>query len=469
MKYLFILILQITILHAQGSVEITGTGNHFRMMSSPVPGQILSDLLDELWTQGMTAGGDQTTGGTNVWTYSGSAWETVTDISNSGTSLSAGQGFIVFVFIDTDFDGDTGDSGANGYLPVTLSVSGTPPTTSRVYNTSNQATDSWHLLGNPYATTIDVDQDGDGDGGTMFVDNSTSFNQVVYIYDSSSGNYISWNGSAGGVTGGLIKPYQGFFVQAKNTTTQLYMFHLSKCNTGGTSGTFYRQRNTSNNGSISFIISTDTYIDKTYISFSENGEVLMDDSDAYKLLPLTANERIVGISYVEENGLDVNNLPYFQDQNISVPLDIMYLITDNDYNYVTKDKDDVTINWDLSSVPDHISFSLTDNITGNIIDLNLENEYFFSTYEKGSFSSYNTNGTGPGIYPQIGESRFLLTVHYNNISGDINEDGILNILDIIEIIALILINEYNEDADCNGDMELNVLDVVMIVDSILTN
>ena len=101
----------------------------------------------------------------------------------------------------------------------------------------------------------------------------------------------------------------------------------------------------------------------------------MDDSDAYKLLPLTANERIVGISYVEENGLDVNNLPYFQDQNISVPLDIMYLITDNDYNYVTKDKDDVTINWDLSSVPDHISFSLTDNITGNIIDLNLENEY----------------------------------------------------------------------------------------------
>ena len=53
--------------------------------------------------------------------------------------------------------------------------------------------------------------------------------------------------------------------------------------------------------------------------------------------------------------------------------------------------------------------------------------------------------------------------------GDINEDGLLNILDVVEIITLILINEYNEDADFNGDMELNVLDVVMIVDSILTN
>ena len=150
MKFLFILILQITIFHAQGSVEITGSANHFRMMSSPVAGQILGDLLDELWTQGMTAGGDQTTGGgANVWTYSGSAWVTVTDISNSGTSLSAGQGFLVYVFVDTDFDGDTGDSGANGYLPVTLSVSGSTWENNRVYNTSNQATDSWHLLGTP--------------------------------------------------------------------------------------------------------------------------------------------------------------------------------------------------------------------------------------------------------------------------------------------------------------------------------
>ena len=72
-------------------------------------------------------------------------------------------------------------------------------------------------------------------------------------------------------------------------------------------------------------------------------------------------------------------------------------------------------------------------------------------------------------YPRVGSSRFLLTVNYGSMSGDINEDGLINILDIVEIITLILINEYNEDADCNGDMVVNVLDVVIIIDLILTN
>ena len=38
----------------------------FRMMSSPVSGAVMSDLLDELWIQGMT-GGDVTDGSANVW------------------------------------------------------------------------------------------------------------------------------------------------------------------------------------------------------------------------------------------------------------------------------------------------------------------------------------------------------------------------------------------------------------------
>jgi len=74
-------------------IGCTISGNSgFRMMSSPVAGQIYSDLLSELWTQGMT-GADVTSGDNNVWTYSGSGWTDVTDISGSGTSLTAGQGF----------------------------------------------------------------------------------------------------------------------------------------------------------------------------------------------------------------------------------------------------------------------------------------------------------------------------------------------------------------------------------------
>ena len=66
------------------------TGNSgFRMLSSPVSGQILGSLLNNLWTQGMT-GADFSNGNANVWTLnvSGQSWTALSDISNSGTSLS---------------------------------------------------------------------------------------------------------------------------------------------------------------------------------------------------------------------------------------------------------------------------------------------------------------------------------------------------------------------------------------------
>ena len=89
------------------------------MLSSPVSGQILGSLLTNLWTQGMT-GADIAWENSNVWTLnvSGQSWTALSDISTSGTSLSAGQGFLVYVFEDTDNDG-TAD------LPATINVSGT--------------------------------------------------------------------------------------------------------------------------------------------------------------------------------------------------------------------------------------------------------------------------------------------------------------------------------------------------------
>ena len=50
------------------SLGVTISGDSgFRLMSSPVAGTIYSDLLSELWTQGMT-GADETSGTANVWT-----------------------------------------------------------------------------------------------------------------------------------------------------------------------------------------------------------------------------------------------------------------------------------------------------------------------------------------------------------------------------------------------------------------
>ena len=54
-------------------------------------------------------------------------------------------------------------------------------------------------------------------------------------------------------------------------------------------------------------------------------------------------------------------------------------------------------------------------------------------------------------------------------SGDVNNDSILNILDIISMITLILGGEYDECGDVNSDGDLNILDVITFVNIILSS
>ena len=52
--------------------------------------------------------------------------------------------------------------------------------------------------------------------------------------------------------------------------------------------------------------------------------------------------------------------------------------------------------------------------------------------------------------------------------GDINDDGILNVLDIVLMINMVLDDGYEEVADMNGDGVINVLDIVVLVNIILS-
>ena len=51
--------------------------------------------------------------------------------------------------------------------------------------------------------------------------------------------------------------------------------------------------------------------------------------------------------------------------------------------------------------------------------------------------------------------------------GDVNEDGIINVLDVIQVVNLILSLEFNQLADINSDSNIDVLDIVSIVNIIL--
>ena len=52
--------------------------------------------------------------------------------------------------------------------------------------------------------------------------------------------------------------------------------------------------------------------------------------------------------------------------------------------------------------------------------------------------------------------------------GDVNEDGIINVLDIILTVNIILgTSDYSNNADVNSDGIVNVLDIVSLVNVIL--
>ena len=49
----------------------------------------------------------------------------------------------------------------------------------------------------------------------------------------------------------------------------------------------------------------------------------------------------------------------------------------------------------------------------------------------------------------------------------INDDGEINVIDVVLLVSNILENTYNENGNINQDDLLNILDVVLLVDMIL--
>ena len=365
------------------------TGNSgFRLMSSPKSGTIFDDVLGDLWIQGMT-NGDVTNGLPNVWTWTvGSQnFSALSDLSNG--SLSAGKGFLVYVFDDIDFDG-------NADLPVNLHVTG-------AYNNGSVSVGSipdgdYELVGNPYETTIDWD---------LVTRSSVSTTAYVYDYTASSGDgaFISWDGMSGSLTDGLIAPYQGFFVQANGGTGSITIEVTDKSTSAGT---FYRSLDESMGNMYLEFATLEGGCSKSWFTFRDGVEVGPDHSDALKLMPLIATSRLVSLTHNGENSLDINNLPFDHEGTISIPLDVMSL-TLEDNSYVTGISE-VSMSWNLDNLPDHIDLTLVDNLTGGMVYLNNEMSHAFTTEPKGSFSA--TYEEALGIYPLIGDARFSLQVSY---------------------------------------------------------
>jgi hypothetical protein len=59
--------------------------------------------------------------------------------------------------------------------------------------------------------------------------------------------------------------------------------------------------------------------------------------------------------------------------------------------------------------------------------------------------------------------------NYNNLAGDLNGDGSVNVIDIVALVNIILNDLDPQGADYNGDGTVNVIDVVALVHFVLNN
>jgi len=298
-------------------------GECWRMLSSPVAGATYAELLAPVWTQGMP-GANFTSGDPNVLIWpdvSGTSDGSWVIPSNLNNVIPPGTGFIVSVFGDDNFDGI--DDG----FPKTLSLTGAEHT-GTIEPDLNSASDGWTLVGNPFGEPIDFN------GLT-----TNDLTDVAYVYDrnaggTTNGNAGGWrstNGSFGGITGGIIAAFQGFFVQNDGSSPSLEIPETVKT----TGGTFFG-KSTQDVQFVELEVEGEGLINSAWVLFSEDGYLDRLRGDAYQLYPFSEDYALLGSIKGEDEIFDIGKFP-LQD-NVEVPVYFestesgIYTITAKDFN-----------------------------------------------------------------------------------------------------------------------------------------
>ena len=124
--------------------------------------------------------------------------------------------------------------------------------------------------------------------------------------------------------------------------------------------------------------------------------------------------------------------------------------------------------------PINYTFGFTSSITINDVDMDGDLEILAgnsnslvvvdikditNTDNSNDWYTYRGNNRRTGYF----------TIESDQLLGDINGDGILNVLDVVIIANMLLANDYNTITDMNEDGTLNVLDLVILVNITLGN
>jgi hypothetical protein len=260
--------------------------------------------------------------------------------------------------------GDANFVVAKGYLVAYSSTTTTNPKsfsgpintgsfTENLSYTSGSAWQGWNLLGNPYTSAIDWD----------LLTKSSSVDGAVYVIRASDGAYISWNGTTGLLTDGIIPPMQGFFVHVTASSQSVTMENTDQVHSATN---FYKDAKTGSKNTVIITANGSSGQSKTYIQFREDATKSFDHAiDAYKLFGYSTAPQIY--TNDGENLYSINCLP----TNLE------------DYSLPVAVKISGSGNFRLSfsgidSLAVHQNLSLEDLKTGKSMLLNDQNQYDFT-------------------------------------------------------------------------------------------
>ncbi|MCG2590190.1 lamin tail domain-containing protein [Rhodohalobacter sulfatireducens] len=408
-------------------------GEGWRMISSPTTGNSYQDLLFDIWTQcstnadynGSLCSSDPNTE-PNVLTYDGTDFVNAGDLDDAGNnSMTPGEGFIVYVYSDDDYDKSAADAG----FPKTLDIFGSLNDGS-INAPVNSGSGTFSLVGNPYNEPIDW-----GDLGT------SDFDGTIYVYDHTygsisgggddeaetrnnvGGGYRTWNESGtGSLSGGVIAPFQGFWVESSVPSPTL-TFEESSQSTGGT---FYTKEN-DNVISLRIRSEMENMYSEAFLSFTENGQLGDDKNDGLKLSPLDFRNYMSLSTEVEGTQMDINNLPVELYNPVEIPLHVQaFEAVESGWSLMGGE---VTLSWpEMNNIPSEWKISLTDTKLNRTVDLKSASNYLFEAEgsqakiaNKEPFSPFNPKPLQKE--KAVSDARFLITINPNVPDGLIDDNN----------------------------------------------
>ena len=327
----------------------------WRMLSLPKASGTVQDISDDTPVQGIT-GGDDASADPNFYINTasdGTGTDGWTEPTNVTTAWGDGLGFILFFFDNT--------SNGSSALPVTLDISGSEPSSDVTVTLS----DTYTLVGNPFASNINLDDISGNDNDAGVQDGLTS---PISVWSDADGSYTTYNYGESKI----VSAWQGFFLERNSSSTsELTIPTSAKTSSAATISIFSKMMMTNRrtielrldapNGNVD--IANKFY----FTEISHEGE---DGFDGGKLLPLDGSPSLAFIQEFdgEERLLVQDARAYQPEEDQTYELAILDAGVSGEYQFSWPVMDNIPSDWEIT---------LTDLETGAVVNMQEEEFYTF--------------------------------------------------------------------------------------------